>query len=163
MDIINKSLTARLASRFLVPLLAIFFVGLGYYWFSQRTAGHDASKNNARILSETLSFSVGVGLNDGNFDLIQTSFNWAKKDPSVAFILILDESNQVIIEHNPRQLKYDVATLLNKVELDNASDIVLESRLVEYNGKKIGYNNCRYLHGIGYVCGLQTSIMVLAY
>jgi methyl-accepting chemotaxis protein len=137
-DIINKSLTARLAARFLVPLLAIFFVGIGYYWYSQRSAGHDASKNNARLLSETLSFSVGAGLNDGNFDLIQTSFNWAKKDPAVAFILILDESNQTIIEHNPRQFKYEITTLLDKVELDGAGDIVLESRSVEYMGKRLG-------------------------
>ena len=138
MDIINKSLTARLITRFLFPLLVITFFGIVYYWINQMSAGRDASDNNARLLSETLSFSVGAGLNDGNFDLIQTSFNWAKKDPAVAFILILDESNQTIVEDNPRQLKYDVTTLLRQVEFDDAKDIVMESRPVEYKGRKLG-------------------------
>jgi methyl-accepting chemotaxis protein len=138
MDIIKKSLTARLIAIFLLPLLVITFFGIIYYWINQKSAGRDASDNNARLLSETLSFSVGAGLNDGNFDLIQTSFNWAKKDPAVAFILILDESNQTIVEHNPRQLKYDITTLLRQVEFDDAKDIVMESRPVEYKGKKLG-------------------------
>jgi len=41
-------------------------------------------------------FSVGAGLNDGNFDLIQTSFNWARENASVAFVLILDESDKTL-------------------------------------------------------------------
>ena len=138
MDVIKKSLTARLIAIFLLPLLVITFFGIIYYWINQKSAGRDASDNNARLLSETLSFSVGAGLNDGNFDLIQTSFNWAKKDPAVAFILILDESNQTIVEHNPRQLKYDITTLLRQVEIDDAKDVVMQSRPVEYKGKKLG-------------------------
>jgi methyl-accepting chemotaxis protein len=138
MNMFKKSLQFRLAGASLIPLLVIFFFGIIYYWINQKSAGRDASDNNARLLSETLSFSVGAGLNDGNFDLIQTSFNWAKKDPAVAFILILDESNQTIVEHNPRQLKYDVTTLLRKVEFDDAKDIVMESRSVEYKGRKLG-------------------------
>jgi len=138
MDIIKKSLTARLIAIFLVPLLFITFFGIIYYWINQREAGHDASENNAKLLAETLSFSVGAGLNDGNFDLIQTSFNWAKKDPAVAFILILDESNQTIIEHNPRELEYDVTTLLSDVKFNDADDIVLQAKPIEYIGRKLG-------------------------
>jgi methyl-accepting chemotaxis protein len=131
-------LTARLIARFILPLLMLTFFGIGYYWVNQESAGRDASDNNARLLSETLSFSVGAGLNDGNFDLIQTSFNWAKKDPAVAFILILDESNQPIVEHNPRKLIYDVTKLLQDVKFEDAKDIVMESRPVEYKGRKLG-------------------------
>jgi methyl-accepting chemotaxis protein len=138
MDKLNKSLEARMIAIFLLPLLLLTFFGIGYYWINQESAGRDASDNNARLLSETLSFSVGAGLNDGNFDLIQTSFNWAKKDPAVAFILILDESNQPIVEHNPRKLVYDVTKLLQDVKLDDAKDIVMESRPVEYKGRKLG-------------------------
>jgi methyl-accepting chemotaxis protein len=138
LNMFKKSLQFRLTVASLIPLLVIFFFGIIYYWISQKAAGQDASDNNARLLSETLSFSVGAGLNDGNFDLIQTSFNWAKKDPAVAFILIVDESNQTIVEHNPRQLKYDVTTLLRKVQFDDAKNIVMESRPVEYKGRKLG-------------------------
>jgi methyl-accepting chemotaxis protein len=138
MDITKKSLTAKLITRFLPPLLVIFSFSIIYYWINQKSAGRDAADNNARLLSETLSFSVGAGLNDGNFDLIQTSFNWAKKDPAIAFILIVDESNQTIVEHNPRQLKYDIATLLRQIEFADAKDIVMESCAVEYKGRRLG-------------------------
>ncbi len=77
-------------------------------------------------------------MNDGNFDLVQTSFDWARKDPAVVFILILDESNQTIIEHNPRNLKYNTTTLMQDLKFEDTKDIVLESRPVEYKGKKLG-------------------------
>ena len=99
MDNIRKSLTARLTAIFLFPLLVITLFGVTYYWISQKSAVYDASEQNARLLAETLSFSVGAGLNDGNFDLIQTSFNWARENASVAFVLILDESDKTIVEH----------------------------------------------------------------
>ena len=113
MDIFRKSLQASLIRAFLLPLLAIALFGIIYYAASQRSAGYDASENNARLLSEMLSFSVGAGLNDGNFDLIQTSFNWAKKDPAVAFVLILDESNQPVLVSGIRaKMKPDTLSIV---------------------------------------------------
>ena len=138
MNIFKRSLQAKLVARFLIPLLAISLFGVIYYGVNQKSAGHDASDQNARLLAETLSFSVGAGLNDGNFDLVQTSFNWAKVDAAVAFILILDESNKTIIEHNPRQLIYDLPTLMKRGEFDDAKDIVVQMRPIEYKNRKLG-------------------------
>lgn len=132
MDKLRKSLTVRLTAIFLFPLLVITFFGIIYYWISQRSAGRDASKQNAYLLAETLSFSVGAGLNDGNFDLVQTSFNWARGDAAVAFVLILDESDKTIVEHNPQQINNDIPTLLRQKELNNAKDIVIGMRSIEY-------------------------------
>ena len=135
---LRKSLEARMIASFLLPLLAISIVAIVITWINEESAGRDALNNNARVLSETLSFAAGAGLNDGNFDLVQTSFDWAKKDPAVVFILILDESNQTIIEHNPRNLKYNATTLMQNLKFEDTKDIVLESRPVEYKGKKLG-------------------------
>jgi methyl-accepting chemotaxis protein len=138
MEIFKKSLQATLIVTFLIPLLLISLIGIGYYTMNQRSAGREASTQNAKLLAETLSFSVGAGLNDGNFDLVQTSFNWAKGDPNVAFVLILDESNKTIIEHNPRQLSYDLTTLMKRDSFDDASDIILATRPIEYKDRKLG-------------------------
>ena len=138
LDNFKNSLTARLTAVFLFPLLVITFFGIIYYWVNQKSAAYDASEQNARLLAETLSFSVGAGLNDGNFDLVQTSFNWARGDASVAFVLILDESDKTIVEHNPQQIKYDVSTLLRQKEFENANDIVIAMRPIEYKGRKLG-------------------------
>jgi methyl-accepting chemotaxis protein len=138
MNIFKRSLQATLIARFLVPLLAIFIFGISYYAINQKSQGREASAQNARLLAETLSFSVGAGLNDGNFDLVQTSFNWAKGDAAVVFVLILDESNKSIIEHNPRQIGYDVSTLLRREAFDDANDVVVAVRPIEYKSRKLG-------------------------
>jgi len=137
-NIFNKSLQATLVARFLIPLLAIFLFGIIYYTISKQAAGREATEQNARILAETLSFSVGAGLNDGNFDLVQTSFNWAKSDAAIVFVLILDESNKTIIEHNPRVITYDLSTLLKREALGDAKDVVLATRIIEYKNRKLG-------------------------
>lgn len=124
--------------RFLIPLLLIALFGIVYFSINERKAGRDASEQKAMQLSQTLSFSVGAGLNDGNFDLIQTSFNWAKADEAVVFVLILDESNQKIIEHNPHQIKYDVAALLRQGEFNDEKNVVIATHPIEYKSRKLG-------------------------
>lgn len=138
MNIFKKSLEAKLILRFLIPLLLITLFGIVYFWINERAAGRDASEQNARLLSQTLSFSVGAGLNDGNFDLIQTSFNWAKADETVAFVLILDEANQKIVEHNPRQIKYDIPSLLRQGEFEDEKNVLVAMRPIEYKSRKLG-------------------------
>lgn len=138
MNIFRKSLEAKLILRFLIPLLLIALFGIVYFWINERAAGRDASEQNARLLSQTLSFSVGAGLNDGNFDLIQTSFNWAKADETVAFVLILDEANQKIVEHNPRQIKYDIPSLLRQGEFEDEKNVLVAMRPIEYKSRKLG-------------------------
>jgi methyl-accepting chemotaxis protein len=137
-DIVKKSLQAKLILRFLIPLLLIALFGIIYFSINERAAGRDASEQKAMLLSQTLSFSVGAGLNDGNFDLIQTSFNWAKADEAVVFVLILDEANQKIVEHNPRQIKYDVTDLLRQKEFETEKNIVVATHPIEYKSRKLG-------------------------
>jgi len=138
MKIFKHSLQARLIGVFALPLLAISLFGIIYYSISQRSAGRAASERNAQLLSQMLSFSVGAGLNDGNFDLVQTAFNWAKGDSSVVFVLIMDESNKPIVEHNPRQLKYDAAKLLQERSFPAGSDLVIAVQSIEYKSRKLG-------------------------
>ncbi len=138
LDIFKKSLQAKLILRFLIPLLLIALFGIIFFWINERSAGRDASKQKATFLSQTLSFSVGAGLNDGNFDLIQTSFNWAKADEAVVFVLILDEGNQKIVEHNPRQIKYDVSELMRQSGFSDEKNVVVATHPIEYKGRKLG-------------------------
>jgi len=138
MNIFKRSLQVTLITRFLIPLLVMFLFGIFYYMINQKSEGRVASEQNARILAETLSFSVGAGLNDGNFDLVQSSFNWAKGDAAVVFVLILDETNKTIVEHNPRQLVYDASALIRHESFDDAKDVMVAVRPIEYKSRKLG-------------------------
>ena len=52
--------------------------------------------------------------------------------------MILDESNKTITEHNPRQLTYDLPTLMRRETFDDAKDIVVAMRPIEYKDRKLG-------------------------
>jgi methyl-accepting chemotaxis protein len=139
LNIFKSSLQARLIGVFALPLLAISLFGIIYYSASQRSEGREASEQNAQLLSQMLSFAVGAGLNDGNFDLVQTAFDWAKGDTSVAFVMLLDENGKTIVEHNPHRYKYDVASVLKSGFLSDAPDLITAVRQIEYKSRKLGH------------------------
>jgi len=64
----------------------ISFFGIIYYGQSKVSWGV-RHRTIRPVAFGTLSFSVGAGLNDGNFDSFQTSL-LAKKDPAVAINMI---------------------------------------------------------------------------
>jgi methyl-accepting chemotaxis protein len=97
----------RMILIFSLPLICIVAFGLIYFPQQQKAMGLDMVKKETRTLSEMLAFSVGAGLKDGNFELVQTAFEWSKRDSSVAYVCILDETQNVIVEHNPHSIAID--------------------------------------------------------
>ncbi|MFH0991276.1 MAG: methyl-accepting chemotaxis protein [bacterium] len=142
LHLLRKSLRVRLIGIFTIPFLATFLFGVIYYPINQRADGITAATQNAQLLSEMLSFSIGAGLSDNGFDLVQTAFNWALKDTSVAYIHVIDESNNTIVEHNPRKLTFDTKDILQKVQrgsfAEHLGDFIIAVSPIEYKGKKLG-------------------------
>ena len=136
-DRINKSIRNKGIGVFLLPLLLIVGFVLLYYPAKEKTSSLGNVETQVRTLSEMLAFSVGAGLNDSNFDLVQTAFEWAKKDKNVSFISILDESDQSIIDYNPQQLKID-AKSVNKLIIDDEAELIKTSSEINYKGKHLG-------------------------
>lgn len=134
----SKSIRNKGVATFLAPLLLIVIFMSIYYPQKQKTEAMASAKTQVTTLSDMLAFSVGAGLKDNNFDLVQTAFTWAKKDTSAIYIAILDEGNQVLIEHNPRKLTANPAQVngflydSDNNYFKNKSDIVYKEK---YYGK----------------------------
>jgi len=129
----------RLVGIFTVPLLAVVIFGAIYYPSRQMELTNTFSNQQTELLGEMLGFSVGAGLKDGNIDLVQSAFTWAKKDTSVVFISILDESGAPIIEHNPQQLTVDLKSLLGtSVTKELDENTVVASSPIVYQEKNYG-------------------------
>lgn len=110
--LLKRSIRAKLLVAFLLPLLAVVtFVSI-YFPLEQRTLSVQSAKTQITTQSEMLAFSAGAGLSEGNFDLVQTAFEWATSDPNVTYIAILDETDEPIIEHNPQELDVDLSSVL---------------------------------------------------
>jgi methyl-accepting chemotaxis protein len=119
-------------------VLAIGLISALFFPYQQRQAAIESAEQNASLLSEMLSFSIGAGLNDSNFELVQTAFNWARRDSTVIFIMILDETNQVIVEHNPRQIPFDTHLLSRSARIEETNYGMVTLAPIEYKGKWLG-------------------------
>ncbi len=136
-ELINKSIRNKGIGAFLLPLILIVGFVLYYYPAKEKSSGLENVETQAKTLSEMLAFSVGAGLNDSNFDLVQTAFEWAKKDKNVSFISIMDENDQSIIDYNPQKLKIDTESI-NTLIIDEDEEMIKTSAQIDYKGKHLG-------------------------
>jgi len=136
-QLITKSVKNKGVAAFLVPLvLIVSFISI-YYPIKQKSVSLENTEVQIKTLSEMLAFSVGAGLNDSNFDLVEAAFDWVKKDKNVVYTAIVDEEGNALIEHNPNQLKLDYRTI-NKFEYDSDNDRYKNSTPVVYKEKNFG-------------------------
>ncbi|MBI9071033.1 MAG: HAMP domain-containing protein [Melioribacteraceae bacterium] len=111
LTLLKTSIKTKLLVMAIVPLLAIVIFASIYYPSKMKTQAITDAGAKVHTLSEMLAFSVGAGLSNGDFELVQTAFDWAKKDQNTYYIVIIDDSGEVLIEHNPNKLNVDHANL----------------------------------------------------
>lgn len=132
---ILKSIRNKGVAVFAVPLLLTVGFILTYYPIKEKKSSMEKVGAQVQTLSQMLAFSVGAGLNDSNFDLVQTAFEWAKKDKNVTYISILDEGNSSIIEYNPNKITVDAVKNYN---LLNEDELIKHTEKINYKGKDFG-------------------------
>lgn len=135
--LITKSIRNKGISAFLIPLVLIMAFVLVYFPKLQKDQSIGYTETQIKTLGEMLAFSVGAGLNDSNFDLVQTAFEWIKKDANVTYTAIIDDNNEVLIEHNPSNLKIDGKSIV-KFGFEEADNSYNNSVDIEYKGKHFG-------------------------
>lgn len=136
-QLITRSIKNKGVAAFLVPLiLIVLFISI-YYPIQQKSASLENTEIQVKTLSEMLAFSVGAGLNDSNFDLVQTAFDWVKKDSGVVYTAILDEQGTSLIEHNPNGISVNQSGI-TKFEYDSENDRFKNSTPILYKGKDFG-------------------------
>jgi methyl-accepting chemotaxis protein len=134
---ILKSIRNRGVAVVTIPLLLIVAFILLYYPSKQKDNSLENLETQVKTLSEMLAFSVGAGLNDGNFELVQTAFDWSKKDKNVAYVSILDENDEVLIEYNPK--KHNVnPKYISSLEYDESKNALVNSVPINYKNNDFG-------------------------
>lgn len=108
---VNGSIRNRSVIVFLIPLLVVVTFVVLYFPSQQKKASLADIEKQVSTLSEMLAFSVGAGLSDGNFELVQTAFEWSKKDENVDYVAILDEDDEALIEYNPKNYSIELSSI----------------------------------------------------
>ncbi len=104
---IRSSYQAKLITAFAIPWVAVVVFGLTYYPAKQQEMSVEAARKQALTLSQMLAFSVGAGLSENNFDMVQKAFEWAKQDSNVVYVAIQGAGENAIIDYNPRKAAFD--------------------------------------------------------
>ena len=85
-----------------------------------------------------LAFSVGAGLSENNFDIVEAAFQRVKSHRNIIYIDIVDETNTSIVTHNPDNLKIDRNKISSESNLSGDNNYLLTQMPSLYKGKNYG-------------------------
>ncbi len=134
----TRSIRAQLVGSVVLILAVIVVFVSVYYPLEQRSTSMQTMRSQVSTLSDMLSFSVGMGLGESNFNLVQTAFKWAQNDKNVTYISIQDNNNAVIVTYNPGNLKLPPVTMQNADGVFQTSNGLTAYSTVKYNGNALG-------------------------
>ena len=136
--LIQKSIRAKIVGAVISILVVIVSFASIYYPAKQKSVSVAAVESQVKTLSQMLSFSVGMGLGESNFDVVKNVFNWAQKDKNVVYITIQDETNSEIVTYNPNKMNVAKVTLQNRDKVINADGFITASTTINYKDKNLG-------------------------
>ena len=120
-------------------LLVVLIAFVTIYFPSEQTAHTvDQAHSQARTLSEMVAFTSGAALNDGNIALVQAAFEWAKEDPNLTLLSIVDQDGNEIITHNPESYPFMAADVRAAGGLLEKGDYITLLSPISYDGNNFG-------------------------
>jgi methyl-accepting chemotaxis protein len=135
---IKKSIRLQIVgSVVLILAMVVIFVSL-FYPAKQKEISINTVENQVKTLGEMLAFSVGMGLGESNFELVQTTFKWAQEDEHVVYILIQDESDSEIISFNPNDINVAPVKLNEDDKIIKEDDAITTYSTIKHNNSRLG-------------------------
>lgn len=95
-------------------------------------------KNKIQSMGELVALVVGVGMSSSDFQAVHEALNWAKKDKDLAYIKVLDTSNEELASHNPDGYTIDREKLVLRAEIVELDSILHKSVPLLYGNKNYG-------------------------
>ena len=135
---LGKSISFKLSVGIVSVLIVLVACSMVYYSVQQKKQSVERTNSKVQLLAETLSFSIGAGLSDGNFELVEASSNWAKQDDNVIYMVVYDSDKQLLSEYNPRDLDMKQVGLQSNEDISGGSDRLVVTKKLLYKEKELG-------------------------
>ncbi len=124
----------------LVVPMVVFSIGIAWRYSSaieDDMLQHATDK--AAVSCEILASSVGMGLSEGSFDLVQRSYDMVKRDTTLSYVGIFDDAEVPLIEYNPSfvTIPPNIA-LTGPVHSEDHLDAIIAEHVAQYQGKVYG-------------------------
>ena len=144
---LRRSIRAKLMATILAPIIAALIFASVFFPARERALSFELGREQAKTLNEMLAFSVGSGMHGSDFELVQTAFDWAKDDPNVVYVALLDENAEALFEHNPHGLSVDLAAAVSWEEIVEDGSRLYAHTPILYAGTDYGHTVLVYSMG----------------
>jgi two-component sensor histidine kinase len=135
---------ATLIGTFVVPWLVVVVFSFLYYPSMQRVSSRNAAQRHIETLSEMIAFAAGAGLSESNFGLLQTAFDWSRKDSNVTYLGIFDENDSLVVEFSRLRSRIKPPPLTETNGITEESDGLTSVSFVKVEDKRLGRIVLRY-------------------
>jgi signal transduction histidine kinase len=134
----RSSYRTWLIATFAIPWACIVMFSLLYYPHLQRVSSEEAATQQLKTLTEMLAFSVGAGLNESNFELVQLAFDWSRKDSNLVYLGIFDDKNSSIVDFNPGRRRDIGPQILAAPGVEKVNGSLVSLQPVSSRGVQLG-------------------------
>lgn len=107
----------KLLSSSILTLILISLFIFSYYPVQQKKQVQNALENKVLSMAEMFALSTGIALGLDNFSAITEAMDWAKRDSSLAYIVLIDTSGEVFATYNPDSVEINIAELIKGREI----------------------------------------------
>jgi two-component system, sensor histidine kinase and response regulator len=124
------------AGSVVVVLLALF-VSL-YLPARSLRAATEAKHAQLSGAAEMVALTVGVGMEQLAFEAVAEAFDWARRDPALRYVAVLDTSGTVLAAYDPDSLSLSPRAYLADRTVTTWNDHFVVSRPISYRGVGLG-------------------------
>ncbi len=131
-------LRVKLLSGMAAAVLLICLFIYSYYPERQRQQSITATETKVQSMAEMVALGVGIGLESGNYNAIMEAMRWAKRDSSLAYIMLFDTSGADFAAFKPDNVKIKASEALKAAKSFEAGGVLHAHTDIVYRGVNYG-------------------------
>ena len=108
-----------------------------YYPTRERERTLTALENRTTNTAELVALGVGIGLEANDLSSIRAALTWAKRDPSLAYIVVVDTTGEVFASY-PKKVDLDIARATALTGLREVNGLLETAVRINYRGQRQG-------------------------
>lgn len=108
-----------------------------YYPTRERQRTLAALENRTTNTAELVALGVGIALEANDLSAIRAALSWAKRDPSLAYIVVVDSAQEVFASY-PKQVDLDIPRATALTGLREVDGLLETAVRISYRGKRQG-------------------------
>jgi two-component system cell cycle sensor histidine kinase/response regulator CckA len=136
--IARLSLRAKILASGIIVLSGMSLFTSLYYPLLQRETALASMRERSGTLAATLAVWIGITLEDHDFGAASAALDWAKKDSTLQYILVVDNAGDVFASYNPSQIAIDVRAVAARTGLTETEDAIRVTAPVRFHGHSQG-------------------------